>query len=100
MKFNIPGRAKFVQTFGVKVGGDLRDSFESQRMTGGRDYISLLSASHILGGEIERVTVGLGRVVIRYVNVGDSYRDTVLIVNGKLRIGSIGDLLENVGGDQ
>ena len=97
MRFNIPGRAKFIATFGAKVGGDLRDSFESQRVTGGRDFVSLLAASHILGGEIERVTVGIGRVVIRYVNVGDSYRDTVLIVNGKLRIGSIGDLLESRG---
>ena len=95
MRFNIPGRAKFIATFGVKVGGDLRDTFESQRITGGRDFISLLAASHILGGEIERVTVGSDTV--RYVNVGDSYRDTVLIVNGKLRIGSIGVLLESRG---
>lgn len=89
---NLPSTKRLCHAFG-SCGWELRNNLESQRRNWPRRPMSLLVADVILDGYgVEWIECNGN--LIEYVNMGDPYAQTLLIVNGKIRIGDWGSIVE------
>jgi hypothetical protein len=88
---NIPSKKRMVEAFGVERGSALRLYFEKGRRNG-MSY-RLGAANVILEGYGVEYIEHRGKG-IHYVNMGDSYATTIMRVDGKLRIGDWGSIVE------
>lgn len=95
--YTIPSLKTLVAAFGAEKGRELRSAFEGQRDRNPFSTPKLGAANAILNGDgVEYVEVGDTRFA--YVNLGDTYQQTICRVNGRLRVASWGDVYESLGG--
>lgn len=88
---NIPTVKNMSVYFGKEKALRLRKAFRGY-VDNGR-VVGLREAVDILGGYgVEYITHK--NMNIAYVNMGDSYATTILRVNGRIRVGDWGSLLE------
>lgn len=87
----IPSKKRLIDAFGQDKGSAIRTLFEKKRERG--MSFKLGRAGDILGGDGVEYVHHRGQDIY-YVNMGDPYITTLLRVNGKLRIGDWGSLIE------
>jgi hypothetical protein len=89
---NIPSVKRLCHAFG-ECGYEIRMNLESQRRNYPRRPISLIISDVILDGYGVEWIYCKGHT-IEYVNFGDPYATTLMIVDGKIRIGDWGTVVE------
>jgi hypothetical protein len=89
---NIPTVKTMAIHFGIDKANALRSEFEHQRERDAH-FMPLGGINRILNGYGVEYIDDRNRT-IAYVNMGDSYATTILRVNGKIRVGDWGSIVE------
>ena len=93
----VANRKNCVKTWGIEKGNAVFAKLELEKYRVSNQLDVMISVSWIIGGfGVEHIPAGRNSKSpsITYVNMGDTYKTTLLWVNGKFRIGDWGSIVE------